>query len=86
MYGIFTYIYHRNQPNVGKKIPYMDGMGMYESEQKSASMLRQIPWPIELSEVLMPRLQGIQTLRNGSVRWIPTASFSYQVLTMSQTV
>ena len=32
---IFTYIYHRNQPNVGKKIPYMDGMGMYESEDKS---------------------------------------------------
>ena len=32
MYGIFTYIYHKNQPNVGKytihgSIPYMDPMG-----------------------------------------------------------
>jgi len=25
MYGIFTYIYHKNQPNVGN-IPYMDPM------------------------------------------------------------
>ena len=25
--GIFTYIYHTNQPNVGKYIPYMDAMG-----------------------------------------------------------
>ena len=28
MYGIFPYIYHKNQPNVGKYIPYMDPMGM----------------------------------------------------------
>ena len=29
MYGIlFTYIYHKNQPNGGKYIPYMDPMGM----------------------------------------------------------
>ena len=27
IYGIFTYVYHNNQINVGKKIPYMDGMG-----------------------------------------------------------
>ena len=28
MYGIFTYIYHKNQLNVDKyNIPYMDGMG-----------------------------------------------------------
>ena len=26
MYGIVTYIYHKNQPNVGN-IPYMDPMG-----------------------------------------------------------
>ena len=25
--GIFTYIYHKNQPNVGKSIPYFDCMG-----------------------------------------------------------
>ena len=45
MYGIFTYIYHKNQPNVAKytihgsytikinrmelNIPYMDPMGIY---------------------------------------------------------
>ena len=27
MYGIFTYIYHKHQLNVGKYTPYMDGMG-----------------------------------------------------------
>ena len=27
MYGIFTYIYHKNQPNVVKHVPYMDPMG-----------------------------------------------------------
>ena len=27
MYGMFTYIYHKNQLNVGKCIPYMDPMG-----------------------------------------------------------
>ena len=35
MYGIFTYIYHKNQPNVGNyTVPYMDGMG----NVKGASM------------------------------------------------
>ena len=27
MYGIFTYIEHKNQPNAGIYIPYMDPMG-----------------------------------------------------------
>ena len=27
MYDIFTYIYHQNQPNVGKYTSPMDGMG-----------------------------------------------------------
>ena len=27
MYGIFTYIYHKNQPNVGKYFSPMDHMG-----------------------------------------------------------
>ena len=27
MYGIFTNIYHKNQPNVGKYTSPMDGMG-----------------------------------------------------------
>ena len=26
-YGIFSYIYHKNQPNVGIYMPYMDPMG-----------------------------------------------------------
>ena len=33
IYGIFTYIYHTNQPNVGKhNIPCMDPMGILEHE------------------------------------------------------
>ena len=26
MYGVFAYIYHKKQPNLGKYIPYMDPM------------------------------------------------------------
>ena len=30
MYGIFTYIYHKSQPNVGKyTIHYMDPLGIF---------------------------------------------------------
>ena len=30
MYGMFTYLYHKNHPNVGKyTILYMDGLGKY---------------------------------------------------------
>ena len=28
MYGVFSYIYHKNQPNVGKYTIYMDPMGV----------------------------------------------------------
>ncbi len=31
MYGIFPYIYHKNQPHVGN-VQYMDGMGMASLE------------------------------------------------------
>ena len=27
MYGVFTYVYHKNQPHVGKYTSPMDGMG-----------------------------------------------------------
>ena len=27
MYGIFTYIYHKHQPNIYVNMPYMDDMG-----------------------------------------------------------
>ena len=29
MYGIFSYMYHKNQPNVATYIPYMDPMGLW---------------------------------------------------------
>ena len=32
MYVIFTYIYHKKQPNVGKYTSPMDGMGMFLSQ------------------------------------------------------
>ena len=45
MYGIFTYIYHKNQPNVGIYIPYMDPMGTAANNIYSLkSGLRWIPW------------------------------------------
>ena len=31
MYGIFTYIYHKNQPNVGKYTSPMDPQGFISS-------------------------------------------------------
>ncbi len=36
MYGIFTYIYHKIHPNVGK-YTYMDGMGMGGKRQAQQS-------------------------------------------------
>ena len=32
-YGIFSYIYHKNQPNVATYIPYMDPMGLWWSSK-----------------------------------------------------
>ena len=34
MYGIFTYIYHKNQPKVGKYTSPMDGKGFDEWKQQ----------------------------------------------------
>ena len=44
MYGLFTYIYHKNQLNVGKFIPYMDpvGMGWFKIDTVDIS---EIPFP-----------------------------------------
>ena len=39
MYGIFTYIYHKNQPNVGKYTIH----GSYGSEGLSSSKRNQAP-------------------------------------------
>ena len=42
MYGLFAYIYHRNQPNVGVYIyiyvPYMDPMGRNLFKVKSPAV------------------------------------------------
>ena len=40
MYGIFSYIYHKNQPNVGIYIPYMDPMGKGTKAAEKASSER----------------------------------------------
>ena len=38
MYGIFPYIYHKNQPNVGKYTSPMDGLGLgYHPSQPKTS-------------------------------------------------
>ena len=55
MYGLFTYI--RNQPNVGKNIPYMDPMGWKVSGNLSiffpiAPLRRQVAW----AQLLVVRL------------------------------
>ena len=39
MYGIFTYIYHKNQPNVGKYTSPMDGMGKFNTAKIGRSLL-----------------------------------------------
>ena len=43
MYGIFTYIYHRIQPNVSVDIPYMDGMGIVKTQLKKTTFLKSTP-------------------------------------------
>ena len=44
MYGTFTYIYHRNQLNVGKYTPYVNPMG-YGSNMDGRSPLTVITKP-----------------------------------------
>ena len=39
MYGIFTYIYHKNQPNVGKYAMTMDPMEMDETNVSNLNIL-----------------------------------------------
>ena len=42
MYGIFTYIYHKNQPNVGKyTIHDMDPMGMFSLKKPTSRQKKQ---------------------------------------------
>ena len=49
MYGMFTYIYHKNQPNVGN-IPYMDAMGLigFQSPPRLLQFVVQNPYKLIL--------------------------------------
>ena len=48
MYGMGTYIYHKNQTNVGKyTVPYMDGMGN-SWKQTLKTILHKLPEPSRL--------------------------------------
>ncbi len=42
MYGIYTYIYHKNQPNVGKYKSYMDPMGI--NKHNKHSTVKHLHW------------------------------------------
>ena len=48
MYGIFTYIYHRNQPNVGRYTNLMDPMGniLFEKRATSVFGFRSLSWNV----------------------------------------
>ena len=39
MYGIYTYIYHKNQPNVGKYTSPMDPQGSNKTNLKTSAWL-----------------------------------------------
>ena len=58
MYGIFTYIYHKNQLNVGKDTSPMDGIGT----NSPCSKLRPFLW-----ESVFPLLEHIFTARSAEV-------------------
>ena len=65
MYGIFSYIYHTNQPNVGIYIPYMDPMGvgyiLFTWDIKISSKLQHLDSPIYW--YLNPKDPGSPNLR-----------------------
>ena len=55
MYGIFPYIYHKNQPNVGKYTSPMDPMGITTNSHLVPST------PLKLKDGLLgasPHLRG----------------------------
>ena len=68
MYGIFTYIYHTNYPNVGKHIPYMDGKGNGHSSPK-------IPMQAFHPKTWTERL-GVKTPWPGSIKVFMDEEFS----------
>ena len=48
MYGIFTYIYHKNQPFMYANIPYLDGQGFI----KPSSQGRMLPVQLQVNGVV----------------------------------
>ena len=87
MYGIFTYIYHKNQLNVGKYcIPYMDPMG-YDKPMESAHHIPMIsikqtkgcflsPQPFDTLEVI--RATGIP-IRSMRLVYLHTFTIQFMV-------
>ena len=68
MYGIFTYIYHKNQPNVGKYTIPMDAMG--NERLPSFKLLEISGWRGAQAEEFDPvRCQDRSSLPNGSTAW-----------------
>ena len=57
--GFLMYMYHKNQPNVGKYIPYMDGMGL----------------TIRVSFVVIPKLKSILRWSTVSFPWGQLSEF-----------
>ena len=51
MYGIFTYMYHKNQPNVGKYTSPMDGMGNDSVESKRSQDSTTARWWWSIVEI-----------------------------------
>ena len=47
MYGIFTYIYHKNQPDVGKYTSPMDAMGSDDLQEMRPSVLCMSSAPVD---------------------------------------
>ncbi len=61
MYGIFTYIYHRFKPNVGKYIPYMAPYGLSKkitNSSKNKSLSDASVWRIGQFNVCFQYIRG----------------------------
>ena len=45
MYGVFSYIYHKNEPNVGKYTIFHGSYGLWKSTHTQLA-----PWPLDDAE------------------------------------
>ena len=73
MYHIFTYIYHKNQPNVGYTMPYAWILWVRQSTNRSN-------WPAEGSRI--SECSGFST----SLSWIPRVPISTSSWTLTQRI